>query len=110
MYDSSFIRTGDGDRRMTPYEIDRFMEEHVQPTYDDEPVEGATLDDLDADLLQGFIKRQRELHPRLLGTRSDDEILLDLHVTKRVDDAIVPTLAAIVAMGRFPQSSSHVSM
>ncbi len=103
MYDSSFIRTGDGDRRMTPYEIDRFMEEHVQPTYDDEPVEDATLDDLDADLLQGFIKRQRELHPRLLGTRSDDEILLDLHVTKRVDDAIVPTLAAIVAMGRFPQ-------
>lgn len=103
MYDSSFIRTGDGDRRMTPYEIDRFMGEHVQPTYDDEPVEGATLDDLDADLLQGFIKRQRELHPRLLGTRSDDEILLDLHVTKRVDDAIVPTLAAIVAMGRFPQ-------
>ena len=54
MYDSSFIRTGDGDRRMTPYEIDRFMEEHVQPTYDDEPVEGATLDDLDADLCKGL--------------------------------------------------------
>ncbi len=30
----SFIGTGDGDRRMTSYEVDRLIEEHLQPTYD----------------------------------------------------------------------------
>ena len=46
MYDSSYIRTGDGDRRMTPYEVDRYMEEHVQPTYDDAVIEGAFRKDV----------------------------------------------------------------
>lgn len=46
MYDSSYIRTGDGDRRMTPYEVDRYMEEHVQPTYDDAVIEEAFRKDV----------------------------------------------------------------
>lgn len=36
----SFIRTGDGDRRMTSYEVDRLIEEHLQPTYDLDIVPG----------------------------------------------------------------------
>lgn len=103
MYDSSFVRTGDGDRRMTPYEVDRYMEEHVQPTYDDSVVEDATLDDLDQALVEGFVARQKEMHPRILGSRSFDEILLDLHVAKAVDGVLRPTLAGMVAMGTFPQ-------
>lgn len=103
MYDSSFIRTGDGDRRMSPYEIDRFMEEHVQPTYDDTPVEEAEISDLDPALVEGFVKRQKELHPRILGQRSAEEVLLDLHVVKKTEGGIKPTLAGVVAMGFFPQ-------
>ena len=103
MYDSSYVRTGDGDRRMTSYEVDRYMEEHLQPTYDDDAVEGAELADLDAELLAGFVRRQKELHPRILGSRSDEEVLLDLHVVKRQGDALVPTLAGLMAMGSFPQ-------
>lgn len=59
MYDSSYVRTGDGDRRMTSYEVDRYMEEHLQPTYDDDAVEGAELADLDAELLAGFVSGRR---------------------------------------------------
>lgn len=103
MYDSSFIRTGDGDRKMTPYEVDRYVEEHIQPTYDDSIVEGAAMDELDKTLVEGFIKRQKELHPRVLGQKSDLDVLLDLHVVRYDGDTVRPTLAGIMAMGTFPQ-------
>lgn len=103
-YGGSFIRTGDGDRRLTPYEIDRLLENHGQPLYDDEPVPEATTDDFDAALLNGFLARQRELHPRILGGRADEDIMLDLHVVRRLpDDTVRPTLAGIMALGTFPQ-------
>lgn len=104
-FNGSFIRVGDGDRRLTGYEIDRLLEEHHQPRHDDEIVPEAMLEDLDGDLLDGFLKRQRELHPRVLGTKSDEDILLDLHVVRRdeSDGILRPTLAGLMALGVFPQ-------
>ena len=55
----SFIRTGDGDRRMTSYEVDRLIEEHLQPTYDLDIVPDATTDDLDPQLVAGLLARVR---------------------------------------------------
>ena len=103
-YQGSYIRTGDGDRKLTQYEIDRLMEEHGQPTFDDEIVPQATLDDLDPNLLSQFIARQRELHPRIFGTRDDENIAISMHVAKK-DDAgtIRPTLGGLLALGSFPQ-------
>lgn len=43
-----FIRTGDGDRCMTSHGVDRFIEEHPQPTYDLDTVPDATTDGLDS--------------------------------------------------------------
>ena len=103
LYNGSFIRTGDGDRHLTAYEIDRLLEEHRQPTYDDEIVSDATIDDLDKSLLSGFIRRQKELHPRILGLRADNDVLLDLHVIKRDQNVLRPTIAGLMAMGYFPQ-------
>ncbi|MBM6908686.1 ATP-binding protein [Collinsella intestinalis] len=102
-YDGAFVRTSDGDRHLTGYEIDRLMEEHRQPLHDDEIVPDATIEDLDEALLTGFIQRQKELHPRILGTRSDAEILVDLHVAKLDDGVLRPTLAGLMALGMFPQ-------
>lgn len=34
-YGGSYIRVGDGDRRLSGYEIDRLIDEHEQPRYDD---------------------------------------------------------------------------
>lgn len=103
-YGGSFIRTADGDRRLTAYEIDRLIENHGQPQHDNDIVGDAVVDDLDGELLKGFIGRQRDLHPRILGARSDEDILCDLHVVRRDDEGIVrPTLAGLLAMGFFPQ-------
>ncbi|MFR0619566.1 ATP-binding protein [Bifidobacterium thermophilum] len=105
-YQGSYIRSGDGDRRLTPYEIDRMIENQSQPTFDDEVVEQATLHDLDASLVSAFIARQRELHPRVFGERSDEEILLGMHVIKHSDGGDAdshPTLGGLMALGTFPQ-------
>lgn len=103
MYAGSFIRVGDGDRRLTTYEVERMLDEHHQPVYDDEAVEGATVEDFDPRLLAGFVARQRQQHPRLLGAKTDEEIMLMLHVIKRVGDDVRPTVGGLMAMGEFPQ-------
>ncbi|WP_415446897.1 ATP-binding protein [Bifidobacterium aquikefiri] len=79
-YNGSFIRTGDGDRRMTGYEVERLMEEHAQPTYDARVVAEASIDDLNPALVHGLIERQRELHPKVFAASNDIDILRALRV------------------------------
>lgn len=106
----SFIRTGDGDRRMTSYEVDRLIEEHLQPTYDLDIVPGATCDDLDPGLVKGLLARVREQHPHVFGGRGDTDTLLDLQALRHDDSdrrhvggVLRPTLAGLLALGRYPQ-------
>lgn len=104
-YGGAFIRVGDGDRKLTPYEFGRLFEERRQPKHDIEIVEDATLNDLDSNLLQQMIFRQKKLHPRVFSSFSDEEILERMHVTTRgEDDNIHPTLAGLLTFGIFPQS------
>lgn len=106
----SFIRTGDGDRRMTSYEVDRLIEEHLQPTYDLDIVPDATTDDLDPQLVAGLLARVREQHPRVFADRDGIDVLLDLQVLRHDDSdesevggILRPTLAGLLALGRYPQ-------
>lgn len=98
VYQGSYVRTGDGDRQMKRYEVDRCIEEHSQPRWDEEIVTEAGLSDLDQDILGSFLDRQRAARQR---TFSDgDEIALErLRVLKDGH----PTLAALLAMGVYPQ-------
>ncbi|MDO4611107.1 ATP-binding protein [Corynebacterium sp.] len=101
-YGGSYIRTGDGDRRLTQYEIDRLIEQREQPTWDMEAVPDATLADLDQDLLARVMKRERALHSRQ-ASASDEKIRQRLHITARTDQGEVPTLAGLLALGDYPQ-------
>ena len=104
MYKGSFIRTGDGDRHLTQYEIDRLVEERTQPHHDAEVVEEASVGDLDADLLAGVLARQRALHPRVFADLSDEDAMADLRIVGAgADGAPHPTLAGLLALGRYPQ-------
>lgn len=103
MYRGSFIRTGDGDRLLTQYEIDRLVEERAQPHHDLEIVEGATLSDLDENLVSGMLQRQRSLHPRIFGRLSDEDALRALNVLARRDGKDGITLAGLLALGTYPQ-------
>lgn len=103
-YQGSYIRSGDGDRRLTQYEIDRLIENHEQPSFDNDIVPNATLDDLDPTLVNQFLSRQRHLYPRLFATRDDQTILINMHIIRR-DNAgtIRPTLSGLLSLGLFPQ-------
>lgn len=105
-YQGSYIRSGDGDRKLTQYEVDRLIESNTQPTFDDEIIRDATMDDLDKDLVGSFITRQRQLHPRVFASRSNADILLGMHAVHRdaKDPTILrPTLGGLMALGTFPQ-------
>ncbi len=99
----SYIRSGDGDRHLTPYEIDRLVEGNVQPQYDLEFIEEASLEDLDPELLNGIVRRAKLMFPRVFGKHSDELILIDLGVLTKVNGKICPRLAGLLAAGHFPQ-------
>ncbi len=104
MYKGSFIRSFDGDRKLSPYEIDRLLEDKTQPSHDAEIVAEATMDDLDKTLFDGVIQRQKSLHPRLFASFDDEEIAINLRIAAR-DGAgtLRPTLAGLLALGTYPQ-------
>ena len=104
MYRGSFIRSFDGDRKLSPYEIDRLLEDKTQPSHDIEIVADATMEDLDRNLLDGVIQRQKSLHPRLFASFSDEEIAVNLRIAaKDANDDLRPTLAGLLALGTYPQ-------
>lgn len=104
LYRGSYTRSNDSDRRMTSYEIDCLMENRVQPRHDLILVDEALLDDLDERLVEGVLRRQRELHPRIFSQLPDEDALLRLRIVARGDDgSIHPTLAGLLALGSYPQ-------
>ena len=104
MYKGSFIRTGDGDRHLSQYEIDRLVEAGLQPHHDIDVVEEALPEDLRPDLVQGLLERRRSMHPRIFGGLSDREALMALNVLARgMDGRVHPTLAGLLALGVYPQ-------
>lgn len=102
-YDGSFIRTGDGDRHLSPYEVDRLSEEREHPRHDLEPVEAASMSDLDPEALEAIVNRCRELFPRVFGRLPEETILTKLGVAVRTNSRLCPTLAGLLAAGIFPQ-------
>ncbi|MBM6699968.1 putative DNA binding domain-containing protein [Bifidobacterium pullorum subsp. saeculare] len=100
----SYIRTGDGDRKMTEYEVARLLEEQRQPEHDIAIVEEATTDDLDPAALRALLECERTQHPHVFAHRDDTDMLLDLRVIRPADDGCQrPTLAGLMALGHYPQ-------
>ena len=102
-YRGSYIRSFDGDRKLSTYEIDRLLEDKAQPHHDVEIVPDATLKDLDEELLSAVIARQKKLHPRVFGGESDEEIMISLRIAAFDGEELKPTLAGLLALGIYPQ-------
>jgi predicted HTH transcriptional regulator len=56
----AFIRVGDGDRRLSAYEVQLMLASRGQPRDDETPVPDAHSDDLDAELVAGLLGRLRQ--------------------------------------------------
>ena len=103
----SYIRTGDGDHRMSVYEIDRFIEnQHRVARNDIATVPDATVDDFDAGLLTGWLSRVRETSFGRSASMSDEELMANRRLIAYNPDGVArPTLAGLLALGSYPQKS-----
>lgn len=101
-YHGSFIRSGDGDRRLTEYEIHALHANRGQPRDDRAPVTDAALDDLDTDSVASLLRRVRHRQPRAFDV-PDETALQRLNVVVRSGERLIPTLAGLLTLGQYPQ-------
>lgn len=99
----SFLRTHDGDRSLTTYEVHVLRSSHGQPQDDASPVIGATVDDLDPDLLSRFFRRLRETRGPVFARATDEDILRMMRVVVEDVGGRQVTLGGLLALGRYPQ-------
>lgn len=99
----SYIRSGDGDRRLTRYEVTQLLSNSGQPTEDLEPVTRATQNDLDPQAVSALLARVRQRQPKALAGLNTDDALQRLGVLTHVEDRLVPTLAGLLCLGVYPQ-------
>lgn len=97
-YQGSYLRAGDGDVRLRHYEIDRLLEEHTQPRWDEEVVPEAAQGDIVQSSLEDYLEIQRKRSPRAFG-QGENVAMRRLGLFR---DG-VPTMAAILSMGEYPQ-------
>lgn len=103
-YGGSFARIGDGDHKLSNYEVDRLVENSTQPRWDREIVTEASYDDIDDKLVRGLLDQERAQKPRVFGKKNDLEALISLHVLDRAEDGeLYPTLGGLLAVGTHPQ-------
>lgn len=100
----AFIRVGDGDRRLTPYEVQALFESRGQPRHDVEPLEGTTAGDLDPELVAGFVRRLRSRDTGLYRDWADERILRAFRVlVPDADGHLVVSLAGWLCFAPYPQ-------
>ncbi len=94
----SYIRVGDGDLLMTDYELYSF-EAFRKHLHDDErPVERASMDTLDEDQIQDYLRQKRLERPGF-ARLPEEQALEMLNVTREGK----PTLAAVMNFCVYPQ-------
>jgi len=103
LYGGAYVRGGDGDQRLTPYEIDRMRENAGQPHWDDEAIIEATVQDLNRDSFSRLIENARRRSPRVFGNADEADALAMLGVLVRHESILVPSLAGLLSVGRYPQ-------
>ena len=100
----SYVRIGDGDRRLTSEEVQQLIADRGQPRFDHEIVPDSETEDLDPVGVQFMLARVRLNNPRLFADEPDDVVLKMLGVLRKTSSGdLRPTMAGLLALGRYPQ-------
>ncbi|MDQ7904751.1 ATP-binding protein [Phytohabitans sp. ZYX-F-186] len=103
-YNGSFTRGGDGDRKLTDFEIHLLHTNRGQPDDDRRSVDGASVEDLDGLSVSYLLRRVRQRQRRAFDGLDDEGVLRRLNVlAPDVDGRLVPTLGGMLALGQYPQ-------
>ena len=101
----SRIRVADGDRKLTDYEVAVLLANRTEQRHDLTPIAHANPADLDAELIQSYLRRIRETKGEIFRRLDDTHALSLLNVITEADGRMVPTLAGLLAFGVYPQSA-----
>jgi ATP-dependent DNA helicase RecG len=97
----AYLRVYDGDFELSAVEEQAFLAQRELPHFDRVPVNGATIEDLDSELVAIWLATVRDRDPRGLGRFHDDgELLRRAGV---INAARQPTVAGLLALGAYPQ-------
>ena len=96
---AAYLRQYDGDYRMSQQEEQQLLLRHQRPRQDSVAVPGTSIDSLDNDLVQRFLRAVRAGSTALSG-QSDTEVLLNLNILTEDGEA---TRSGLYALGRYPQ-------
>lgn len=100
----SYIRVGNTNRAMTDYEIFGYVSGRTQPTFDEEIVQGATIDDLSRAKLDAYIVKLKRNRPQVTYLNHPfEQVLVRLGIAKKEGDVLRPTLAGLLVFGEYPQ-------
>lgn len=102
-YEGSFIRGGDGDRKLTSYEISQLLSSRGQPRDDAVPTDRASVDDLLPEAVDALLARVGRASARAFVGLDPVGALTLLGVLVDDDGTLRPSLAGLLAMGRYPQ-------
>jgi ATP-dependent DNA helicase RecG len=99
----AFIRVADGDRKLSPYEVQMMLSARGQPKDDEEPVPNTTLNDLQSRLVRGLLSRLRRRPGTRLRGLGDEALLRHLKVLVPFRHRHVCSLGSILALAKYPQ-------
>ncbi len=100
----SYIRVGNTNRQMADYEIFGYVSARTQPTFDEEPVRDATMEDLDRLKLEDFLAGLRRARTQAAYLDQPLEtVLTQRRIVRKVDGVLRPTLAGLLMFGKDPQ-------
>lgn len=100
----AYIRVGNTNRQMTDYEIFGYVSARTQPTFDEEIIAEATMEDLDAERLDAYLDQLSRTRPKAAFLRGpQDKTLGRLRIIRDVDGILRPTLAGLLTFGKYPQ-------
>ena len=108
MQGGSFLRVGNQNRHMSAYEVFTFVTGRGQPTFDQELVKKASIEDLDQATLEAYFSRLKQNRRGLWQRLRLDEKdlvgrLLALEILDRDGEVLYPTLSGLLAFGTWPQ-------
>lgn len=99
----AFIRVADGDRRLSPYEVQIMLASRGQPREDEEPVPEATISDFDNEMVTGLLGRLRQLDDSIFRRLDDEAALRTIKALVPHEGRWVPSIGGLLALGVYPQ-------
>ncbi|MDR1449920.1 MAG: putative DNA binding domain-containing protein, partial [Propionibacteriaceae bacterium] len=99
----SYLRSWDGDRHLTTYEVHALLAGRGQPRDDTAVVPEAGLADLDDKAVGALVERLRATRGKAFAEATDEAALEYVRVLDRSGGRTQVTLAGLLALGKYPQ-------